>query len=123
MDAGRFIMKKSVCLLCVLLVSVSLFAQIADDLSFTVSPSANIPIGPKLDGGAVLYSIGGGLGFRTEYTLPFLPSLFASGNLDFDLIPLNGSDSSVIFLSGGAGLGFRFSPVSRLTLKTGGYGG
>src|SRR6056297_1886805 len=121
MNTGRFIMKKTVCLLCALLVSVSLSAQITDELSFTVSPAANIPIAPKLDDGTELYSIGGGVNFRTEYSLPFLPSLFASGNIDFDLIPLNGSDSSVSFLSGGAGLGFRYSPVSRLTLKTGGY--
>src|SRR6056297_1966344 len=117
MNAGRFIMKKTVCLLCALLVSVSLSAQITDELSFTVSPAANIPIAPKLDDGTDLYSIGGGVNFRTEYTLPFMPSLFASGNLDLDLIPLNGSDTSVTFLAGGAGLGLQVSPLSRLFLK------
>src|SRR6056297_58193 len=123
MNAGRFIMKKTVCLLCALLVSVSLSAQITDELSFTVSPAANIPIAPKLDDGTELYSIGGGVNIRTEYSLPFMPSLFASGNIDFDLIPLNGSDTSVTFLAAGAGAGLQFSPLSRLLFKAGGYGG
>ena len=116
-------MKKYILTMAILCLPFVLIAQITSDLSFTAAPAVNIPIGPELDDGTSFYSIGGGVNLRGEYVMPFMPNLYASGNVDIDLVPIYSADSSLTILSGGAGLGMRFSPVERLTIKVGGYSG
>jgi len=118
-----FVMNKIILGIVIFFLPLSLFAQVTSDLSLTASPAVDIPIGPSLDDGTNYYSIGGGVNLRVEYVMPFMHSLFASGNIDFDLVPINGSDSSMTLLAGGFGLGMRHSPIQRMTLRAGGYGG
>ena len=116
-------MKKIYLLVLVLILPFTAAAQVTSDLTFTASPAVNIPIGPSLEDGTSYYSIGGGLNLRAEYVMPFMSSMYASGNVDIDFAPINASDSSVTILSGGLGAGMRFSPIDRLTMKAGAYGG
>ena len=116
-------MKKYLIFFILILVSFLSWSQITSDFSLTVSPLVNIPIGPSLDNGTPYYSIGGGLSFKGEYLMPFSNFLFTQGVIDFDLVPINASENSVTFLSAGAGVGIRYSPISRFTLKASGYSG
>ncbi len=99
------------------------WSQSGSGFSLLVNPALNIPLGPSLEDGTPFYSMGGGLSLKGEYVLPFAPIVFTGGVLDLDLIPINGAQKSVTFISLGPELGVRFSPVPRITVKAFGYGG
>jgi hypothetical protein len=116
-------MKKSLLLLVLLTLAVSAGAQVTSDFALVVHPSLSIPVGPKLDDGTPLYSVGGGLSLKGEYVLPFFQYLYTGLALDVDLAPMNNAGRAVTFLSAGPVLGFRFSPIPRFNIKAYGYGG
>ncbi len=116
-------MKRTVFILFLTILPFFLTAQVSNDISLTISPAVNIPVAPVLEDGTSYYSIGGGLNLQTEYSMPFMTNLFASGNIDLDLVPINASDRSLTLLSGGIGLGMKFSPAERLSIRAGGYAG
>ncbi len=113
------------CIFIVIFIVVPFIAttQVSNDISLTISPVMNIPVAPVLDDGTQYYSVGGGLKFRTEYSMPFMRAFYASGNLDLDLAPINASDISLTLLSGGGGMGIQISPLDRLSIKAGAYAG
>src|SRR6056297_3461612 len=116
-------MKRCILILIFLAVLFIATPQVSNDISLTLSPVMNIPVAPVLEDGTQFYSAGGGLKFRTEYSIPFMRVFYASGNIDLDLAPINASDSSLTLLSGGGGLGIQISPFDRLSIKAGAYGG
>ena len=103
--------------------SCSSYAQVSTNITIAAAPALNVPVAPVLDDGTAYYSVGGGINLRAEYAMPFMKSLYASGNIDVDVAPINASDRSLNLLSGGVGLGFKFFPLERLSIRTGGYAG
>ena len=116
-------MKKVFIIFILFIVSVFSWAQITSDFSLVASPLVNIPIGPSLDNGTPLYTIGGGFSIKGEYQLPFSDYLFAQGAVDFDLLPVSDTSDTLTIISVGAGAGVRFSPIPRFTIKGAGSGG
>lgn len=116
-------MKRLHCLLLVLLLTSPLLAETEPQITLSALPSIHIPLGPTFDDGTDLYSLGGGLNLQLSYPLPFFPLLSASAHTDFDLHPLNGPESSITLISGGAGLGISVSPLPRFSIGAGVYTG
>lgn len=116
-------MKNKLILLIAIVFPVFSWAQVTSNFSLTVTPMVSFPIGPSLNDGTPLYSIGGGVSIRGEYVLPFSDLLFAQAVLDFDILPISNTETSASFLYAGAGAGVRFSPIPRFIIKAAGYGG
>ncbi len=99
-----------------------IFAQ-AGDLSFSVLPSAALPLGPSLEDNTPYYSFGGGATLRGDFTPAFLPWAITRVFLDYEMLPLKDSTASVSFLYAGGALGASYSPSPRLSLRATAGGG
>ncbi len=88
-------------------------------LSVTASPFMGIPVGA--DAGVFNMSFGGGA--SAEYRLPFFPTAFVGGRLDYGFLPTPNPATSLSTLafSGLAGVHLQLSPA--LSLKLFGSGG
>ena len=116
-------MKKHRVLTVVLLLLGALsWAQVTSDFSLLVNPTLNVPIGPY-EGDTPFYSIGGGLSLKGEYNFPSFPYMYGGLALDVDFAPILNAGKSLILLSAGPEIGFRFSPFPRFNVKAFGYGG
>ena len=116
-------MKKHRVLTVVLLLLGALsWAQVTSDFSLLVNPTLNVPIGPY-EGDTPFYSIGGGLSLKGEYNFPSFPYMSGGLALDVDFAPILNAGKSLILLSAGPEIGFRFSPFPRFNVKAFGYGG
>ena len=88
-------------LLLVLLLSVVLWGQGTENLSFTVVPGAQVPIGDSRD----LFTTGGSVDINGEYSLQFLSPGFIKTGIGLSVMPtLADSDMNIIDLSLGAGI-------------------
>jgi tetratricopeptide (TPR) repeat protein len=81
-------------------------------LSFSVTPGVSIPVGAD----ASFFTMGAGVDISGEYAFPFLPFLFARGDLGYTYAPAQRLTSmSVMDLSGGVGA--KWEIVPSLVLK------
>ncbi len=93
------------------------------DFTLSLLPSVSVPLGPTLEDGLPFYSIGGGGGIRGELAPGFARWLFGRASIEYEFLPLNGSDSTVSFVTGGGSLGASFSPSPRFALRASAGGG
>ena len=115
-------MKKTALLTAVLVFIVcGLSAQI--DTSLRFEPRVLIPVATTLPDGTDKFGIGGGLSIQSELVFPFANWFYAEGVLDAGFLPVKNADKSLLGVSLGVGPGFRYSPASRLVLKSSIYGG
>lgn len=97
-------------------------AQTAD-LSLTVLPGVSVPLGPALPDGLPFYGIGGGGGIRGELSPGGLRWLFGRAFLEYEWLPLSGSDQALSLVSAGGALGAAYSPSPRIALRASAGGG
>lgn len=110
-------------LLALVCLAVCGWAQVTSPFALSAQPVAAVPLGPELSGGTPLYTIGGGVSLKAEYTPPFAPFLFGGLGLDASFMPLNGAGSAATFLSLSPVLGFQFFPFARFGVRLSGFGG
>ena len=105
-----------------LLIAQGAAAQSANPITLQVSPGAVIPLGPEMDDGYSIFTIGAGAALSGEYAFSFAPWLYAQGVLDYSLLPTSaGTNLSLVSLGGGAGV--RLSPFSIAELRVSAAGG
>ncbi len=114
-------MKNRISILIILLILLSLFAYSEDrgDLSFSITPGGNLPLGES----ASYFKPGGGAGLSTALSLSSLPLLSVKADLGYRYMPIRTKDGISIFSAGG-GLGINLTPIKKLTMSaysTGGY--
>lgn len=119
---GAIMRRVGFVLLVFLLMGAAAGAQVTSNFSLTGTPTVNIPLGPVEPGsGGKLYGIGGGIGLRGTYNMPFLPTLSASALVNLDLLPYG--DKSLTVLAFGPEIGFTINPAPRINIHLAGNGG
>jgi hypothetical protein len=99
------------------------WAQVTSPFALSAQPVVAIPLGPQLSGGTPLYTIGGGVSLKAEYTPAFAPYLFGGLGLDASFMPLNSAGKSATFISLSPALGVQFFPFPRFGVRISGFGG
>ncbi len=100
----------------------SVFSQ-SGEVTLSVLPTLALPLGPTLSDGLQFYSTGGGATLRGELVPSFSRNIFGRAFLDYEMLPINGSDTKVSFVYGGIALGAAVNPAPRLSLRASGGGG
>jgi tetratricopeptide (TPR) repeat protein len=117
---------KIVCLgiISLLFATYGVTAQSANPLTLHLSPGAVIPLGPEMDDGSAVFTIGAGAALSGEYSFAFAPWLYAQGVLDYSLLPTAaGTNLSLVSLGGGAGVRISPFPIAAVRISAaGGYG-
>ena len=114
-------MKNRISISIILLILVSLFIYSEDtgDLSFSITPGGNLPLGES----ATYFKLGGGAGLSTSFSLFSLPILSFKADLGYRYMPIRTKDG-ISILSAGGGLGINITPIKKLIVaaySTGGY--
>jgi transglutaminase-like putative cysteine protease len=98
-------------------------AQVTSDFSLSVNPMMDIPMGPTLADGTALFSIGGGISMKAEYSLPFAQFVYTGLVFDANIAPTNNASTILTLLSLGPEVGVQFFPSPRIGIRLAGYGG
>ncbi len=101
---------------------VAVNAQNTSLFSLSLTPGADIPLGPATDDGTILYTLGGSAVLSGEYTMPFASFLYAKGLVGYSMLSTI-AQTSFSMISFGAGAGVRFSPFSKVDVKVSTAGG
>jgi hypothetical protein len=123
MMTGMVIMRKSRIAVILLMAGMASWAQVTTDFTLTAYPAVSIPLGPSLEDGTPLYTVGGGFSLRGDYTLPFARFLYTGVALDLDVVPINATASALTLLSLGGQAGIQVYPIKRLGVRLAGFGG
>jgi hypothetical protein len=86
-------------------------------------PTVAVPFGPTLDDGLQYFGIGGGGTLRGELAPGFARWLFGRAFIDYEMLPINGSDQSLSVVYGGGSIGASYSPAPRIALRANAGGG
>ena len=78
----------------------------------SVTPRFMLPLGPNSE----YVGMGGGGALSAEYTLPFLPALYAGLNVGYEMLTAS-LDARLSMIDAGAVLGARFWLLPRLTIR------
>ncbi len=104
-------------------VATASVAQVTSDFSLSVYPMVDVPLGPVLQDGTALFSIGGGISMKAEYTLPFAQFIYTGLLFDANIAPTNNASTALTLLGVGPEAGVQFFPSPRIGIKLAGYGG
>jgi tetratricopeptide (TPR) repeat protein len=116
----------SIILLC-LMVTTIVGGQETSPLTFSVTPGADIPLGPKASDGSDLYSFGASAALEGQYSFSSAKGLFAEALLGFSVISTHSYKEpppalSLISLGAGAGYRLNLSPKIEVRISLdGGY--
>jgi Tfp pilus assembly protein PilF len=115
--------KNSAIAICfLLLLGFGSYAQTRNPLSLSVSPGADIPLGPLSSKGEKLYTFGGSAALEGEYSLPFASFLSIDGLISYCLIATP-AQNSLSLISLGVGAGLKLMPLPKFELKLSALGG
>jgi tetratricopeptide (TPR) repeat protein len=118
---------KTVSILLLCLAATTLQGQQPNPLSFSITPGADIPLGPKASDGSDLYSFGASTTLEAQYTFPSTKGIYAEAILGYSAISTESYKDpppalSLISLGAGAGYRLNLFPTVELRLSLdGGY--
>ena len=114
--------KQLIVMMLIALACAGVHGQAANPFSLSITPGADMPLGPVSPEGHKLYTLGGSVDLAAEYTLPFAPIMFAEGLFGFSVVSTS-AQTSLTLISLGIGPGVRLSPLQKLEVKLFGAGG